>query len=288
MDLSLYGSAFWVCRVGPGFSDRYLLLPQRYGLSAMGFRVRRVGPGLALEFLSAPEPLAELGVVSYLDAVEGQLLSAYSLTGTYVLAVGRSGWDWLWQLRVQGSAVTGVYQSAQVSAVVQGRHGRCDGVGCEGCPNLLLNRLCLAYSACALGKCVGTPVHQRRPLCGMGQVVAFSGRMAVTAVQGGWTILIEVFMQTLQATLSPSKRFDLAFPEDSFMCFVCTAKVSRVIRVYSLSARASARDSVGQVDAHGAPRDQDHPHASVKQHADFHLAFSVLVELYRVGPASPL
>ena len=79
--------------------------------------------------------------------------------------------------------------------------GSCNDRSCEGCPTVQTQRLCLAYNKCALINCVGTPVHQRRPLCGMGALLRFSGGMGLQAVQAAWSILAEMLGLTLQLTL---------------------------------------------------------------------------------------
>lgn len=118
---------------------------------------------------------------------------------------------------------------------------------------MLTNRLCLAYAACALTNCVGTSVNQRRPLCGIGEVLAFTGRMGLTAINGGYTIFTEMILLTMQLTLDPTAGVDIAWPDDAFMCYVCTAKVSLFNHVHtgvsieSLGLHAADLENVARI-----------------------------------------
>ena len=74
-------------------------------------------------------------------AISGGVLAAQSFHGgpaNWVFAAQTSGWDWLLQLRLDGS---GAYTSTPVTAQFQ-QQGHCDATSCEGCPDLATNRLC--------------------------------------------------------------------------------------------------------------------------------------------------
>ena len=129
VNLAGYAGNYWLARLGQDFTDVYLLLPQQQGLPVYSLSFKFDSGGL--NYNTGPQPLTELDTISYLGSVQGSILAAYSLTDTYVFAVSPSGWDWLQQMRLAGTAVTGVYNSAPVTSRVVGNNGNCDGSGCE-------------------------------------------------------------------------------------------------------------------------------------------------------------
>jgi hypothetical protein len=102
--------------------------------------------------------------------------------------------------------------------------GNCNEQSCEGCPDVRVQRLCLAYNKCALVNCVGTPVHQRKPLCGVGAVLRHSGQMALSATSAAWTVFAEMVGLMLDLNLLTLHEAELLWPEDAFLCHVCAAK----------------------------------------------------------------
>ena len=159
-----------------------------------------------------------------LSSLSGGVLAACSQGGDYVFATRSEGWDWLRQVRVgDGGYVTGVFGSASIAVEVT-IQGRCDARGCEGCGTVQLQRLCMAYSRCALVNCVGTPVHQRRPLCGVGGLLRHSGKMALRSTQGAWSVFSEMMGLSMELSLLSVREAHLLWPEDEFLCYVCEAK----------------------------------------------------------------
>jgi hypothetical protein len=159
-----------------------------------------------------------------LSALSGTVLAANSQSNRYVFATSASGWDWLKQVRLSdGAFVEGVYGSADVKVSVD-ITGNCNDRSCEGCTSVQTQRLCLAYNRCALINCVGTPVHQRRPLCGIGALLRHNGGMALHASQAAWSIFSEMLGLTMQLSLLSLREARLLWPEDQFLCYVCQAK----------------------------------------------------------------
>jgi hypothetical protein len=153
----------------------------------------------------------------------GTVLSSYTVSSTYVLATSQSGWDWLTQIRYSTQNLEGAYASLKTKINITAE-SRCDETSCQGCPTILVQRLCLAYQKCALVRCVGTLVNQVRPLCAVGLSISYFGANALQTTHGAWVILAEMMTMILQATLSPGTSLDIAWPEDVFMGHICTAK----------------------------------------------------------------
>ena len=215
VNLVQYGNGqYWYTRLGS--ETKYLFLPKNAGLHAHQVRFWVSGSTVRLlgSTLQAPTDLSSLS---------GASLSPCSQDAAYVFATTRSGWDWLKQVRwgQQGR----VFGSASINLNIQIK-GNCNERGCEGCKSVAAQRLCLAYNKCALINCVGTPVHQRRPLCGVGGLLRQVGGMALTSTQAAWSVLSETLGLTLQLSLMSMREARLLWPEDAFLCFVCQAKDS--------------------------------------------------------------
>lgn len=104
------------------------------------------------------------------------------------------------------------------------RAGQLQRAELRGCPDVRVQRLCLAYNKCALVNCVGTPVHQRKPLCGVGAVLRHSGQMALSATSAAWTVFAEMVGLMLDLNLLTLHEAELLWPEDAFLCHVCAAR----------------------------------------------------------------
>lgn len=154
----------------------------------------------------------------------GLLLSRACVAPGYALAVAASGWDWLQRVQFGGGYyVEGVFNSAPVSMTISVQ-GNCNELSCEGCPNVQVQRLCLSYNKCALVNCVGTPVHQRKPLCGVGALLRHNGQMSLSATNAAWSVFAEMVGLVLDLNLLTVHEAQVKWPEDSFLCHVCAAK----------------------------------------------------------------
>lgn len=167
------GGQYWYTKLGgvayaPGDKRQYLFLPKVAGMQPyrlwFTFQYGRL-------VMDEPRPMAP----ARLSALSNTVLAANSQSSRYVFATSTAGWDWLKQIRLSdGAFVEGVFGSADVKVTVNVT-GNCNDRSCEGCTSVQTQRLCLAYNRCALINCVGTPVHQRRPLCGIGALLRHNG-----------------------------------------------------------------------------------------------------------------
>ena len=230
VDLMAFGGGgYWYTREPAGEGGGSLLFLPRHDRGLFAHRVRLQtsvdanGQPWLRQDLGPPERLAmAVGV----GALAGTVMAARMLAPGLVFSVradpGR--WDWLRQTRVDADGfVQGVYGSARVEIQAE-VEGRCDELGCEGCGTLQVQRLCLAYAQCALINCVGTPVHQTRPLCGVGGLLRHFGEMALQATHGAWAVFTEMLGLTLELRLLTLQEARLLWPDDAFMCHVCEAK----------------------------------------------------------------
>ena len=216
------GGQYWYTKLGgvayaPGDKRQYLFLPKVAGMQPyrlwFTFQYGRL-------VMDEPRPMAP----ARLSALSNTVLAANSQSSRYVFATSTAGWDWLKQIRLSdGAFVEGVFGSADVKVTVNVT-GNCNDRSCEGCTSVQTQRLCLAYNRCALINCVGTPVHQRRPLCGIGALLRHNGGMALHASQGAWAIFSEMLGLTMQLSLLSLREARLLWPEDQFLCYVCQAK----------------------------------------------------------------
>jgi hypothetical protein len=62
----------------------------------------------------------------------------------------------------------------------------------------MLRGICSAYQRCSVFRCVGTPIHQTRPLCALGQVVKTSSALYINMMSSAWSILVDIFMILLK------------------------------------------------------------------------------------------
>ena len=217
------GGQYWYTKL-PGSADPYYKQPYLFLPRVAGMLPHKIWFVAVLGQMSMdpPEPILRPARLSML---EGTTLSARSQNPSYVFATSRVGWDWLKQVRLaaSGAYIEGVFESANIEVTVQVQ-GNCNDRSCEGCPNVQAQRLCLAYNKCALVNCVGTPVHQRRPLCGIGALLRHNGGMGLRSAQGAWMIFTEMLGLTMQLSLMTMKEARLLWPEDAFLCYVCQAK----------------------------------------------------------------
>ena len=157
------------------------------------------------------------------SSLYGTILCSGSLGLDYVFATSSTGWDWLRQVRIGAGGLQGVFNSAPIHVSINVQ-GNCNEQSCEGCQDIPTQRFCLAYNKCALMNCVGTAVNQKKPLCGVGQLLKGSGTMALQGIKGAWTIFSEMIGVSLELRLLSLREIRLLWPEDSFLCHVCKAK----------------------------------------------------------------
>ena len=214
LDLSQFGgNQYWYTRMGSG---SYMFIPMLSSLPPRSMRFAVSNHTI----LATEGQIMKLMDVSSLN---GYRLAGASMGSDYVFATTSAGWDWLRQVRLQDGYVEGVYSSGQIDMTIQ-TQGRCDELSCEGCPTIQVQRMCLAYNKCALVRCVGTPVHQRRPLCGVGAVLRHLGYMGLSSTRASWRIFCDMLGLAMQLSLLKLREAYLLWPEDEFLCAVCQAK----------------------------------------------------------------
>ena len=216
IDLSPYAGQYWFTGLPDG---EYLLIPRIDGYPVYSVEFLYRGGVLQSNGLV---PLQDLSRVPFAGKLANMVVAAKSLHTSWVFAASQNGWDWLLQLRLEGT-FTNVYSSTPVTARMS-QQGHCDAISCEGCSDLATNRLCQAYNKCALMNCVGTPVNLRRPLCGIGGVLRAYTTLGVQSFRGGWTMFVELLSLVISLSAQTSSGANIAFPEDEFMGYMCTAK----------------------------------------------------------------
>jgi hypothetical protein len=220
------GGQYWYTRQGvPGHS--YLFLPKSSNRGPVpAYRVTIVGAQNGAKTMGVRVTgVADLGLGADLSALgDGGAMASVSQGAAHVFSTSATGWNWLKQTRLDDNGyVSGVYGSANVEmkATIE---GNCNDLSCEGCATLGTQRLCLAFSQCALINCVGTPVHQMRPLCGIGGLLRHWGEMGLQSTHGSWTIFTEMLGLSLELNMLTVHEAHLLWPDDSFLCYVCQAK----------------------------------------------------------------
>ena len=226
-DLMQYGGGlYWYTRLP---DHEYLFVPRSSGnmmlLSMYRLSLTVLSGGAKVLWLQLQETNG-MGLVGGVDLSSGgtAIMAAVSQSKEYVFSTRQQGGNWLRQTRFDPDGyVLGSYGSAKMTteATIE---GGCDEMSCEGCSTLATQRLCMAYSQCALMNCVGTAVHQTRPLCGIGGLLRHWGEMALKSTHGSWTIFTEMLGLTLELNLLTLHEAHLLWPEDSFLCYTCQAK----------------------------------------------------------------
>lgn len=244
------GGQYWYSRQGlHSIKNDYIFLP-RTGRGAMN--VYRLTLGIQTSrgtILLSLVDTVDLGTGADLSSL-GSLaaVATVSQTADYVLSASSSGWNWLKQTRLDPNGfVAGVYGSATVvtEAIIE---GNCNELSCEGCATLQIQRLCLAFNQCALINCVGTPVHQMRPLCGVGGLLKRWGEMSLQSTHGAWTILTEMLGLTLELNMLTMREAHLLWPEDAFLCYVCEAKDATAEFFSILTATVNSALQLGEAN----------------------------------------
>jgi hypothetical protein len=249
VDLMQFGGGqYWYTRQ-EGAGHEYLFLP-RIGRGGMNVYRLKLGVlfGVRAIWLSLEETV-DLGAGADLTSLGSTAaVATVSQRADYVLSASPSGWNWLKQTRLDpGGFVAGVYGSAKVDteATIE---GNCNELSCEGCATLQIQRLCLAFNQCALVNCVGTPVHQLRPLCGIGGLLKRWGEMSLQSTHGAWTIFTEMLGLSLELNMLTMREARLLWPEDAFLCYVCEAKDATAEFFSILTATVNSALQLGEAN----------------------------------------
>lgn len=100
----------------------------------------------------------------------------------------------------------------------------CSLENCIGCPSLAVQQICYAAQQCQLARCVGTMVHQRRPLCAIGMHLAALVQQQTALVHGAWQVVAETMVSVLALSGGVSAPTSVAWPDQAFYGFICSAK----------------------------------------------------------------
>ena len=85
-------------------------------------------------------------------------------------------------------------------------------------------RLCYAAQQCQLGRCVGTMVHQNRPLCAVGMATQSLLDQQLSLTQGAWLMISETVLDVLVLAGGVTPPTSIQWPDQAFYGFVCSAK----------------------------------------------------------------
>jgi hypothetical protein len=228
LDMSTFSPNYMVTRVPfEGTDDikyyKHLLIPQQNFMPAYMLLIS-LNSYMSLEEATLTS-LATFDPSDNMASLPGNVISPHATTGPYVFAASRSGWDWLKQIRfnLNYEGIDKVKNSVSVPMQLTPQ-GNCNEQSCEGCPSVLVQRLCQAYNKCALVRCVGTLVNQMRPLCGVGQVLTVKGSEYLVLYQSGWTLIAQMIALSLKLGLDPGTSLDITWIDDAFMGYMCNAK----------------------------------------------------------------
>lgn len=101
---------------------------------------------------------------------------------------------------------------------------KCSLENCVGCRDLALQRLCYAASECQIARCIGTTVHQRRPLCSIGMNLAATVQNQLSLVEGAWFIISETMVAVLSMSGGVNAPQNITWPDKAFFAYICSAK----------------------------------------------------------------
>lgn len=120
---------------------------------------------------------------------------------------------------VAGSSVAGM--PAQLTVNLR---RKCSLDNCIGCQDLGLQRLCYAASHCQIARCIGTMVHQRRPLCSIGMFLSSTVQNSLSFTEGAWLIVSETMVSVLAASGGVKPPDEITWPDQAFFGYICSAK----------------------------------------------------------------
>ena len=100
----------------------------------------------------------------------------------------------------------------------------CSIDNCVGCVDLGLQRMCYAAQQCQLARCIGTMVHQRRPLCAIGMNMQALIAQQMSLVEGAWLVISETMVAVLALSGGVSASSSVTWPDQAFYGYICAAK----------------------------------------------------------------
>lgn len=157
----------------------------------------------------------------------------FGQTGWPDLSAGGGAWSVFFTLGqtshwLQVLTVTGATASASGSLPVDMEltvRRPCSISNCVGCASLGLQQVCYTAQQCQLARCIGTMVHQRRPLCAVGMNLAAMVHQQTALTYGAWLIVSETMVDVLAlSTGGIQTPIAVTWPDQAFYGFICSAK----------------------------------------------------------------
>ena len=100
----------------------------------------------------------------------------------------------------------------------------CSLDNCVGCTDLGLQRLCYAAQQCQLARCIGTMVHQQRPLCAVGMYMQALLAQQLSLFEGAWLVVSDTMVSVLALSGGVKPPEAITWPDQAFYGYVCSAK----------------------------------------------------------------
>ena len=120
--------------------------------------------------------------------------------------------------------VEGSYSNSMDSSMTMTIVRQCSLENCVGCKDLGLQRLCYAAQQCQLGRCIGTMVHQRRPLCAIGMNMQALAEQQLSLTEGAWLVISETMVSVLALSGGVEVPTAITWPDQAFYGYICAAK----------------------------------------------------------------
>ena len=134
---------------------------------------------------------------------------------------------WLQMLKIVIDAtgtVSGTMENGMPAQLNVNVRRKCSLENCVGCRDLGLQRMCYAASECQIARCIGTLVHQRRPLCSIGMHLAATVQNELSFIQGAWMIVSETMVSVLSLSGGVNPPTEITWPDKAFFAYICSAK----------------------------------------------------------------
>jgi hypothetical protein len=136
-----------------------------------------------------------------------------------------SHWLQVAQITATGTSALGTAKPSLSVPMQITVHRPCSVENCVGCASLSLQHICYAAQQCQLARCIGTMVHQRRPLCAIGMTVQALVLEETAMVQGAWLVISETMVEILSLSEGGiGMPAAVTWPDQAFYGFVCSAK----------------------------------------------------------------
>ena len=112
---------------------------------------------------------------------------------------------------------------------------------CVGCANFpVLQSKCFSAQECGVSRCVGTMVNMRKPLCSIGQLAAQQLHLFRIALGVLWQAIAQQVVLFVELSESRRSKYEIAWPEESFVAATCQAKDSAVHLAATFTSIAGA------------------------------------------------